>query len=84
VLYHGTVDRFLGAIIAEGLSKMSRHHVHLSPDVETARRVGARRGKAVVLVIDSCAMHAEGLLSYVTENNVWLTDSVPARFLRRP
>ena len=30
VLYHGTVDRFLPAIMAEGLRKGNRHHVHLS------------------------------------------------------
>jgi putative RNA 2'-phosphotransferase len=82
-LYHGTVERFLDAIMAEGLSKMRRHHVHLSPDIETATRVGARRGKPVVLVIDGQAMRAEGLVFYVTENNVWLTNNVPARFLRR-
>ena len=83
VLYHGTVDRFLANIMAEGLLKMRRHHVHLSPDPETARRVGARRGKPVVLVIDARALHGEGLLFYVTENDVWLTDHVPARFLTR-
>jgi len=83
VLYHGTVDRFLAAIMAEGLSKMRRHHVHLSPDTETARRVSARRGRPVVLAIDARAMHAEGLKFYVTKNNVWLTESVPARFLTR-
>lgn len=83
LLYHGTVDRFLSAIMAEGLSKMRRHHVHLSPDTETARRVGQRRGKPVVLVIDARGMHAEGLLFYVTENKVWLTESVPARFLKQ-
>jgi putative RNA 2'-phosphotransferase len=83
VLYHGTVDRFLAAIMAEGLSKMRRHHVHLSPDTETARRVGARRGRPVVLMIDARAMYAEGLKFYVTTNNVWLTESVAARFLAR-
>eukprot|EP01035_Chromulina_nebulosa_P045533 gene45533-biopygen31446 len=30
LLYHGTVDRFLDAIMAEGLVAKSRHHVHLS------------------------------------------------------
>lgn len=82
LLYHGTVDRFLAAIMAEGLSKMRRHHVHLSPDTETARRVGARRGKPVVLVVDARAMRGDGLVFYVTENRVWLTESVPARFLK--
>ena len=35
-LYHGTVAKFLDAIMAEGLRPMSRHDVHLSPDVPTA------------------------------------------------
>jgi putative RNA 2'-phosphotransferase len=83
LLYHGTVERFMDAILANGLSKMRRHHVHLSPDRETAVRVGTRRGEAVVLVIDAAAMHADGILFYVTENHVWLTDGVPARFLKR-
>jgi putative RNA 2'-phosphotransferase len=44
MLYHGTVERFLPSILAEGLVRAKRHHVHLSKDVETARKVGARRG----------------------------------------
>jgi putative RNA 2'-phosphotransferase len=83
VLYHGTVDRFLDAILAEGLLKMRRHHVHLSPDVETAHRVGARRGKPVILEIDAATMRAEGCVFFVTANRVWLTDAVLPHFLRR-
>lgn len=83
LLYHGTVERFLSAIMAEGLQRMARHHVHLSPDVQTAQRVGARRGQAVVLEIDAAAMAAAGSVFFVTDNRVWLTDAVPPRFLRR-
>lgn len=82
-LYHGTVETFLEAIMAQGLSKMRRHHVHLSPDQETARRVGQRRGRAIILQIDAAAMYADGHAFYVTENQIWLTDAVPPRFLRR-
>jgi len=82
-LYHGTVDRFLSAILSEGLSKMRRHHVHLSSDQRTAERVGARRGAPVVLEIDAAAMAGAGHAFFVTENGVWLTEAVPARFLRR-
>ncbi|HVK79406.1 MAG TPA: RNA 2'-phosphotransferase, partial [Verrucomicrobiae bacterium] len=82
-LYHGTVDRFLAAILNEGLQRMRRHHVHLSPDVETAERVGARRGKPVIFAIDAAAMHQDGHAFFVTENSVWLTDAVPALYLRR-
>ncbi|RZK46475.1 MAG: RNA 2'-phosphotransferase, partial [Hymenobacter sp.] len=43
VLYHGTVPAALPAIRAAGLQKMSRHHVHLTADEATARRVGRPR-----------------------------------------
>src|SRR5262249_59879395 len=41
-LFHGTVERFLAAIMAEGLQKGKRHHVHLSKDMETARKARAQ------------------------------------------
>lgn len=82
-LYHGTVERFLDAIMAEGLTRQSRQHVHLSADVKTARTVGARRGKPIVLVVDAAAMHAAGHPFFRSENGVWLTDAVPPRFLTR-
>lgn len=83
LLYHGTVERFLDAIMREGLRKMARHHVHLSPNLETATRVGARRGKPVILIVDAAAMARDGHIFFVTENTVWLTDAVPAQYLRR-
>ncbi|MBW8736573.1 MAG: RNA 2'-phosphotransferase [Streptomyces turgidiscabies] len=83
-LYHGTVGRFLDAIHSEGLRPMNRHAVHLSPDRETATRVGARRGRPVVLSVDSAAMHRDGHLFHVSANGVWLTETVPPRYLRFP
>ena len=83
VLYHGTVERFLASIMAEGLKKGKRHHVHLSKDVETARKVGARRGKPIVLQVDAGKMHVAGFKFFLSVNGVWLTDSVPAVFLVR-
>jgi putative RNA 2'-phosphotransferase len=82
VLFHGTVERFLASIMAEGLKKGKRHHVHLSEDLETARRVGARRGKPVILSVAAGRMHAEGFKFYRSANGVWLTNSVPADFLK--
>ncbi|MFJ7129317.1 RNA 2'-phosphotransferase [Streptomyces sp. NPDC098101] len=83
-LYHGTVATRLPAIRAEGLRPMARHHVHLSPDRETATRVGARRGRPVVLSVDAGAMHRAGHVFHVSANGVWLTDTVPPDFLRLP
>lgn len=81
-LYHGTVATALDAIRAEGLRPMARHQVHLSPDRETATRVGARRGRPIVLSVDSGAMHAAGHVFRISANGVWLADSVPPEFIR--
>jgi putative RNA 2'-phosphotransferase len=83
VLYHGTVARFLGDILRDGLRPMNRHHVHLSATIDTATRVGARRGKPVILVVDAAAMDAEGVPFWLSANGVWLTDHVPPRELAR-
>ena len=83
-LYHGTVARNLDAIRTEGLRPMNRHDVHLSPDRETATRVGARRGRPVVLSVDAGAMHRDGHVFHVSANGVWLTQAVPPRYLRFP
>ncbi|MEU6481271.1 RNA 2'-phosphotransferase [Streptomyces sp. NPDC047017] len=83
-LYHGTVARALDAIRAEGLRPMDRHDVHLSADRETATRVGARRGRPVVLAVDAAAMHRDGHVFRVSANGVWLTPAVPPRYLRFP
>lgn len=80
-LYHGTVARSLASIWEKGLVKGSRHHVHLSADPQTATKVGARRGKPVILKVDSAGMAAAGLVFYRSANGVWLTDSVPPSFL---
>jgi putative RNA 2'-phosphotransferase len=82
-LYHGTVERFAPAILAEGLRKMKRQHVHLSADIETARKVGARRGAPLILAVDAAAMAAEGAHFFLSGNGVWLTEHAPARFITR-
>jgi putative RNA 2'-phosphotransferase len=83
-LYHGTVDRFLGSIRSQGLIPGSRHHVHLSSDVDTATRVGGRRGTAVILTINSGAMHREGINFFKSDNGVSLCDHVPPRYIDFP
>ncbi|MEU3823840.1 RNA 2'-phosphotransferase [Streptomyces sp. SID486] len=83
-LYHGTVTPNLAAVRAEGLLPMTRHAVHLSADRETATRVGARRGRPVVLTVDSGAMHRDGHVFHVSANGVWLTAAVPPRYLSFP
>ena len=80
-LYHGTVARFLDRILREGLLPRGRTHVHLSPDVATAREVGARRGEPVILTVDAAAAWREGHAFLLAASGVWLTDHVPPRYL---
>jgi putative RNA 2'-phosphotransferase len=81
-LFHGTVTKFLDSILTEGLKKMNRHDVHLSENVETAVRVGQRRGNPVILVVESAKMSADGYKFRRSENGVWLTDHVPPQYLQ--
>ena len=82
VLWHGTATRFLADIMKEGLKPMSRQYVHLSPDAETAYRVGIRHGKPVILQVDALRMVQDGMKIYRAENGVWLTDAVPPQYLQ--
>ncbi|WP_307580315.1 RNA 2'-phosphotransferase [Pseudoduganella violaceinigra] len=81
-LYHGTATRFLDSIRENGLHAASRQHVHLSLELATAEKVGGRHGKPAILTVESGRMARDGHLFYLSENGVWLTDTVPAHYLR--
>jgi putative RNA 2'-phosphotransferase len=80
-LYHGTASRFVESIRESGLHSAARAHVHLSADEATARNVGQRHGKPVVLTIAAGRMHRDGRLFFRSENGVWLTDAVPVEYI---
>ncbi len=83
ILYHGTADKFLESILKIGLQKQNRQHVHLSTTIEIARTVGSRHGKPIVLSVDAKAMQEAGFIFYLSENAVWLTETVPALYISR-
>jgi putative RNA 2'-phosphotransferase len=81
VLYHGTAWSNWESIADEGLTPRTRHAVHLSTDVDTATRVGARHGRPLVLIVDAARMRADGYAFSRSDNGVWLTELVPAAYL---
>ena len=81
VLYHGTGESILRAILENGIHKMGRLHVHLSPDMATARKVGSRRGRPVVLEVAAGVMHRDGWTFYLSGNGVWLVEYIPLHYL---
>ena len=83
LLYHGTGEKYVSAIDEQGLIPKSRLYVHLSADVPTAKKVGSRHGKPVIYTIDCAKMTAEGYKFYLSANKVWLTKTVPAKYLSK-
>lgn len=83
ILYHGTASQFVDSIFKCGLQKGSRHHVHLSENIETATKVGQRHGKPVIFEVAAGQMFEDGFAFFVSENSVWLTDSVPVKYLKK-
>ncbi|MCT7982535.1 RNA 2'-phosphotransferase [Laspinema sp. A4] len=81
ILYHGTGHHAVESILAHGLQKRARHHVHLSSDRDTAKQVGTRQGKPVIFTIKAAEMHQNGHLFYCSDNGVWLVDEVPPEYL---
>ena len=85
VLYHGTSSDSYEKIKKTGLSKMRRLHVHMTDDKNTAYKVGKRYSKykePIILEIDSAEMYTDGYKFYLSENNVWLTDNVPVKYIK--
>lgn len=83
ILFHGTGEKFVPSIIKTGLDKRSRQHVHLSSDLDTAIKVGQRHGKPFVFKVLAEQMYNDNFQFFISENGVWLTDNVPAKYLYR-
>ena len=83
VLWHGTGEKFVRSIDEQGLIPKSRLYVHLSADIETARKVGSRHGKPVIYEIDCRKMSGDGYHFFQSANHIWLTKEVPVRYLKK-
>lgn len=83
VLFHGTAFANSASIAEQGLRRGARHAVHLSPDVATARAVGSRHGKPMVLEVAAARMHKDGFKFTQADNGTWLVETVPPQYLRR-
>ncbi len=82
ILYHGTATKSIESIMKEGITRQTRQYVHLSTDCETALKVGRRHGKPVILEVNSETMFNDGCRFYLSDNGVWLTDTVPVKYIK--
>lgn len=82
ILFHGTGEKSVQSILNAGLEKRSRQHVHLSSNLETAIKVGQRHGKPFVFKVLAEQMYKDNFQFFLSDNGVWLTDHVPAKYLK--
>ena len=83
ILWHGTGQKYVSSIDVQGLIPKSRLYVHLSSDMETARKVGSRHGRPVIYQVDCRKMTEDGYRFFLSANHVWLTKEVPAEYLKK-
>ena len=85
-LYHGTAGGFLPSIMEKGLLPMSRQYVHISPDYETAVRVGTRHGRnhggTAILEFAAGDFVRDGHDLWISANGVWQAKIVPPQYLQ--
>lgn len=82
VLYHGTPIFSAFLIRKEGLKPMGRQYVHLSNTPEQAVIVGSRRqADPVILTIDAKKAFEDGIKFYHGNEDIWLADHIPARYI---
>ncbi|MGV7117447.1 RNA 2'-phosphotransferase [Paenibacillus kyungheensis] len=81
ILYHGTHEKALPLILEQGLLSMNRQYVHLSASTHFAELAGKRRGKLVLLQVDTVRAIEAGVTFYFAGHEVWLSDHIPAHCL---
>lgn len=82
ILYHGTARESVKSILENGLLPRSRQYVHLSQDLETAKKVGKRHDvKPIILTIDAKTACSEGVKFYVGNEKVWLADEILPKYI---
>lgn len=82
-LYHGTSENALLEIMGDGIKPMARSYVHLSKDKRTAKSVGSRHGKPVILLVKAKEMYEKGAKFYLVDEGHWLTEYVEPEFFER-
>lgn len=80
ILFHGTSITNLQSIKRTGIDKSNRLYVHLSDNEELAYKVGERHGVPYVIKINTKQMVEDGIIFYLSNNNVYLTKFVDKKY----
>lgn len=81
ILYHGTSLDLKDVILKEGLKSISRKHVHLSSDKETAINVALRKSKKIVIFEINAKLLAIDKNLFLSANNVYLANDFSNKYI---
>lgn len=83
-LFHASPEVNLSAILNEGLMPQSRQYVHMSTNIDMAKRRAQhhRSGLAVLVVDAEAAVRESGIEFYSPDGEIWLAKHVPAKHIR--
>lgn len=83
-LYHGTSHKAADLILSSELNSQKRQYVHLSTNIDAAKKIGSRRDKhPVILEIDAQSAYKDGVKFYLGNEDVWLSDSIPSKYIKK-
>lgn len=93
IAVHGTYRKFLGSILAEGLCRMGRIHIHFAQGLPPSSNAsesgpvvisGMRSSAQVAIYVDLVKAIADGVPFYLSANGVILTPGIGERGLLPP
>lgn len=81
-LYHGTSHEALKSITATGLTAQSRQYVHMTTNLDNAKRVASRHSKnTIILQIKAHDAHNDGIIFHQPEAEHFLVKHVPPEYI---
>ena len=80
-LYHCTSVSSKNAIYIDGILKEPRQYVQLSANIETTSEADITHGKLLIFRVRALKMHNKNFKFYLNENNVWITEHIPSRYV---
>ncbi|AYV83658.1 MAG: Tpt1/KptA family RNA 2'-phosphotransferase [Hyperionvirus sp.] len=74
ICFHGTYQKFVTTIKKTGLNRMGRKHVHLTSSLTAVS--GVRSNVTALVYIDMARAMADGMIFYLSDNDVILTEGI--------
>ena len=76
-IFHGTQKKYLKSILANGLNRMERKHIHFVENIESEKQIsGFKSISNYIICVDMKKCMGDGIKFYKSSNNVILTEGI--------